>query len=186
MPMPRARTRAEALLYMSLTPCVCGEPDFDQDVDVVQVDEPRILRYFGFCARCGRSREFFFELAGPADAAGPSTLIDPGEWLMISDLYHDSLREIAESGQVTEADAPAIHEALLLAATAIDEVLAFVPEATSRVPDEAFWTDRGMAVRHALPERFERDQLTAARLQRWRDVSDFEDIHPAAVDDDSP
>lgn len=181
--MPRARTRAEAQLYMSLNPCVCGEPDFDRDVDVVQVEAPRVLRYSGFCARCGRPREFFFELAerppGRADgAAGPSSLIDAGEWLLISDLFHDSLRELAESDDITDVSASAVYDALRTAATAIDEVLAFVPDGATRVPDEAFWTDRGLAVRHAVPERFGLDQLTAARLQRWRDVSDFEDVHP--------
>lgn len=184
MPLPRARTRAEAQLYMSLNPCVCGEPDFDRDVDVVQVEQPRVLRYSGFCLRCGRPREFFFELAegsagGAADGdGGPSTLIDAGEWLLISDLFHDSLRELAESEELAEVPAPAVHDALRTAATAIDEILAFVPDGASRVPDEAFWTDRGLAVRHAVPERFGLDQLTAARLQRWRDVSDFEDVHP--------
>src|SRR5438105_292162 len=99
MPLPRARTRNEAHLYMSLVPCPCGESDFDRDVDVLSVT-PRVLHFFGRCVQCGRSREFTFEIAQPPgpDVGGaalddggpglgygdaPSTLIDAGQWMVV-------------------------------------------------------------------------------------------------------
>lgn len=188
MPTPRARTRAEAHLYIGLTPCPCGESELTPDVDVVEAGPPRLLRYFGDCPRCGRGREFFVEVtdvdAEDGYGSGRSELIDPGEWLLVSDLFHDNLRQLVESGEIADEQAPVIYDLLRTTASAVDQVLAFLPEDAPSVPETAFWTERGLAVRTARPERFDRDQLRAARMQRWRDVTDFEDAYGAAVGGD--
>jgi hypothetical protein len=201
MPMPRARTRTEAHLYMSLTGCPCGEVDFDRDVDLVQPRGPRILHFHGACTRCGRLREFWFELPDdaadepPAPRLGPdapeapdpgfgsgrSTLIDAGEWLLVSDLYDEALAELVEREDLADDQIPDIYELLLACAGAVDQALAFLPPDADRVPDDGFWTERGLAVRHALPDRFRRDELAAARSRRWQAVSDFEDVHEAPL-----
>jgi hypothetical protein len=195
MPMPRARTRSEAHVYMDLVPCPCGENEFDPDVDVLDPEPPRVLRYFGECPRCGRSREFVFELAAPpaAEPSGfvlghgdePSTIIDAGQWLLVAEMSRRVLEQLAESGEsLTAAQIPAVHDTVLLAAAAVDEIRKFLPAGASELPADAFWTEQGRAVRSVAGELLRPDELAAARARRWAAVAEFEALYGIDEDDE--
>lgn len=157
MKAPRARTTAEAHLYMELRPCECGESGFDAHSAVVADGDALLSRYSGPCARCGAKRVFHFALPEeiPAIAGGvhsfggaePSRLIDAGEWLSVAD-------EHAKRQPGTADD-------LAMAIAAMEEVLKFAPGDEEQLPGSAFWTERGRATRDAEPGRFRRDRLEA-------------------------
>lgn len=147
---------------MELHPCpACGEPEFDAVSAVRETGAGWVVRYAGACVECGRERVFEFRQPGEtrvpdegawAPGGEPSELLDAGEWLFVADTY---------------ASAPAGPEAstvdLRAAAAALDEVLKFLPDGAAALPDEAFWSERGQAVRAAEPGRFSRVRLLAAR-----------------------
>jgi hypothetical protein len=191
----RARTRDEAQLYLSLVPCACGAADFERDVDVLS-PRPRVLSFSGTCPRCGRARTSAFEVLepfapepdrprqyafGPGDT--PSSLIDAGQWLVISQLLTEQVQALA--GAVSDpADVAAGHELVQMAAAAVDEVLKFLPPEAVAVPDEAFWTEHGRALRAALPEWFDRDRLLGLQLERWRAVTGYDEAYDIDEVDD--
>jgi hypothetical protein len=154
-----ARTNAEAHLYMDLTPCACGDAAFERASSVV--DEGGVLcsRYRGPCRTCKTERVFTFELPekirppvrgtieyGGSDA---SRIIDPGQWMAVAD-HRAKLN-------------PGTVEDLQVAAAALDEILKFIPAGGERVPDHAFTSARGRAVRDTEPGRFRRIRLEAVR-----------------------
>jgi hypothetical protein len=100
----------------------------------------------------------------------PSRLVDAGQWLLAS-------LELAEDARAFMEDPNAAYDRLRAAAAAVDEILKFLPPGVDAVPDGAFWTDDGLALRAAQPEWFEQDRLVVLRLLRWRAVTDFEDTH---------
>lgn len=164
MTRPYARTNTEAHLYMELRPCRCGSPEFERQSTVI--DDAGILcsRYSGTCRSCGAAREFVFELPPTIrpirteiefGGDDPSRLLDPGEWLAVAD---DHARR-----------QPGTRRDLDIARAAVEEVLKFVPAGAERVPDDAFRTERGRAVRDAEPGRFRRTRLEAV-LGAYRDL----------------
>jgi hypothetical protein len=187
-----ARTPNEARAYLDLAGCPCRRlARLARYEAEVLAWHPRVMRFTGTCPRCGQPREADFELADPPTAPvpryafghgdGPSRLIDAGQWLVAS-------RELAEDARAIGPEDPnAAHDRLCAAAAAVDEIFRFVPPGADAVPDEAFWTNDGLALRAALPEWFERHRLVALRLLRWRAVTDFEDAYdiddPDEVDD---
>ena len=150
------RTIAEAHLYMRLRPCACGAAEFDP-VRAVTSDAGVLCgRYFGNCSSCKTPREFVFELpavqrpiAGPVSFGGsdPSRLLDAGEWL-----------DVAEDHAKRE---PGTYASLDIARAAMEEVIKFLPDGQEHVPDAAFWTEHGRAVRERQPGRFRRARLAA-------------------------
>ncbi|BCJ32406.1 hypothetical protein [Actinocatenispora sera] len=196
MSMPRARTRSEAYVYMDLVPCPCGENEFAPDVDVLDPEPPRVLRYVGECPRCGRSREFVFELAEPPAAPPtgyvlgygdePSTIIDAGQWLLVAEMCRRVLEQVADSGEsLTASQVPAVHDTVLLAAAAVDEIRKFLPAGAEELPADAFWTEQGRAVRSVAGELLRPDELAAARARRWAAVAEFEALYGIDEDDDA-
>ena len=166
---PLARTNEEAHLYMELRPCVCGETDFDATSSVAQVGGSWVSRYAGRCAECDRERVFEFrqpdEIAVPADGswapgAAPSELLDAGEWLLVADAYGSS---DADPAGLSTTAREQVRTDLAAAAAALDEVLKFLPAGADEVPEPAFWSAQGRAVRDAEPGRFRRVRLEAAR-----------------------
>src|SRR5688572_10305696 len=150
------RTSAEAHMYMDQQPCTCGDIEFDRQSAVMSDGGVLCSRYFGKCRTCGTMREFIFELPPalrpiPNEAEigsrDPSRLLDPGEWLAISEYYAK-----------LEPGTPDDHD---IARTALEEVIKFLPDGAERVPDEAFRTERGRAVRDREPGRFRRARLAA-------------------------
>ncbi len=152
------RTSEEAHAYMDQHPCACGDIEFARESAVVTEGDVLCSRYSGKCRSCGAMRELVFELPlvqrplGPRlefGGADPSRLLDPGEWMAMADYYAK-----LEPGTPDDVD---------IARAAIEEVLKFVPPGAERVPDDAFWSERGRAVRDREPGRFRRARLEAVR-----------------------
>jgi hypothetical protein len=169
MVLPVSRTSAEAHLYMDLHGCSCGQTAFARDSAVVALEDGDLARrYSGPCAGCGTEREFTFRLpAVPSMGQGyfggeePSQLIDPGEWLAVSDAYAGQAP--AETAGLTPEQVRQGRALLDRAAAALDEVLKFIPEGGETVPASAFFSDRGREVLAREPGRFRRARLAAVR-----------------------
>ncbi|MFI6791927.1 hypothetical protein ACIBG4_31820 [Nonomuraea sp. NPDC050383] len=168
MTLPVARTRDEALLHLDLTPCACGSVETPWESGVVGVAEELAVAYAGICADCGAEREYVFGLPEQETAphgwptfggAEPSQLIDAGEWLWVADQVGSSVPPDPEEGA----------RALAMARAAVEEVLKFVSEGRDRVPEQAFWTDRGLRVHAAEPGRFRVERLLVVR-DTYRDA----------------
>lgn len=151
------RTESEAHVYMDQRPCACGDVEFDR-VSVWMIDGGvPCSRYFGKCRTCSTMREFVFEspktphpITGQMEFGGsePSSLLDPGEWMTVSDRY-------AKLEPCTPKD-------LDTARAALEEVINFLPDGRDSVPEEMFRTEQGRAVRVRDPGRFGRASLAAA------------------------
>jgi hypothetical protein len=150
------RTSAEVHIYMDQRPCACGDIEFDRQSAVMTDRGVLCSRYFGRCRTCGTMREFIFELPKAQRPIGnqvefggsdPSRLLDAGEWMAISEYY-------------AKLD-PGTAEDLDIARAALEEVIKFLANGADSVPGNAFWTERGRAVRDREPGRFRRDRLAA-------------------------
>jgi hypothetical protein len=177
MPAPRARTSAEAHLYMALNPCPgCGDEQFHVAVHTTLVGGDLLTRYTGPCRTCAAAREFSFAIEDSEDSEDvddvefggpePSTLIDAGQWLTCAE------RVIASTPTtmlgVSEDEWRARRFMFRAAAESVGEVLKFIPDGAQGVPSHAFWTDDGRAARDRTPDRFRRahlDRLRAACLE---------------------
>jgi hypothetical protein len=175
MSPPLARSSVEAHMYMDLHPCECGAREFARDNDVTRSsDGTWRSEYTGACENCGRHRSFAFRVADevpiiePASWSGlehPSELLDPGEWLWVADLYGADRQPGDAPGTV-----PARLDELGFAASAIDEVLLFLPSGADVVPVSALRTGLGRQMFAADPDRFHRTELEALR-DRYRQRS---------------
>lgn len=168
--LPLARTNAEAHLYMDLRPCdACGHRGFAGHSAMVFVDGELCSNYNGSCPRCGLDRAFTFrlpeEIRLPLERDvvfgddEPSELLDAGEWLTVADLA---------AGRPDADD-----EDLALAASAIDEVLKFIPEGAEAVPPESLRTEDGREVYEREPGRFRRNRLEAVATTYRRLVAEL-------------
>ncbi|ADB32348.1 hypothetical protein Kfla_3287 [Kribbella flavida DSM 17836] len=161
-----ARTGDETLLFLELHPCPdCGSIETPWEHGLADDDGELVISYAGVCSQCGAERQYLFglperESVGPfPHFGGPeaSELLDAGQWLAVADSAAESV----------PADAPAddSHAATVMsiARAAVEEVLKFVPPGADAVPDDAFWTDDGRAVRDAEPGRFRVERLLVVR-----------------------
>ncbi|WP_405916385.1 hypothetical protein [Streptomyces sp. NBC_00728] len=159
-----ARSTQEAHLYMDLHACACGAESFERGHRLDERDGVLVAVYEGVCPRCGRTRSFAFRLtdelppAPPAfGGAEPSRIIDPGEFLWVSD------QVATETGLRLLHTPPAEHrghrEGSAFALAAVEEVLKFLPADADRVPEELFTSERGREVHDRNPRRFERAGL---------------------------
>ena len=169
------RTSEEAHVYMDQRPCTCGDIEFARESAVMTDGGVLCSRYFGNCRTCGTMREFIFELPKVQRPIGNqvefgggdrSRLLDPGEWMGISEYY-------------AKLD-PGTPDDLDIARAALEEVIKFLPDGVECVPDDAFWTERGRAVRDREPGRFRRSRL-AAVLDVYRTLLAKQDLVRAAV-----
>jgi hypothetical protein len=157
---------------MQLHPCpTCGTV-FEPSSAVVLIDGVLASRFSAPCPVCGQMREFTFRLPDQVLMPDPdriffgrpgevSELIDPGEWLLVSDQYARSV-----PAQLSGLDPDSLAQArraLTAAVSALDEVLNFIPAGAEEVPQQAFWTERGRARYAAEPTRFRRTRLSARR-----------------------
>ncbi|GAA4698699.1 hypothetical protein [Phytohabitans rumicis] len=174
-----ARTSAEAHLYMELRPCqACGESAFEPSSSIIEADGDLASRYSGACPSCGAAREFTFRLPDdiplPSDddpSFGddrPSELLDAGEWLWLGDVLASDAP--ADPAGLAAPERRLARMDLLTAASALAEVLKFVPPDADAVPPQALWSERGRAVYAAEPGRFRRLRLEAVR-DVYRDVA---------------
>lgn len=151
------RTNAEAHIYMDQHPCpTCGDIEFDRNSAVMTDGDVLCARYFGTCRTCHNQREFIFELppqqrpiGNQVEFGGPdrSRILDAGEWMAISE-YYAKLH-------------PGTPEDLDIARAALEEVIKFLPDGVESVPETAFWSEKGRAVRTREPGRFRRARLAA-------------------------
>ncbi|TWD84384.1 hypothetical protein FB561_5571 [Kribbella amoyensis] len=162
-----ARTGDETLLYLELHPCPdCGTIETPWEHGLVESDGELVISYAGICATCGAERQYLFglpetESVGPFPNFGgpePSELIDAGEWMAVADRAAGSVPAGADLAGDQEAAV-----VLQVARAAVEEVLKFVPAGADAVPDNAFWTDDGQAVRAAEPGRFRLERLLVVR-----------------------
>jgi hypothetical protein len=162
-----ARSAQEAHTYMDLHACACGAAGFERQHRLENRDGVLVSVYEGACAQCGRTRSFEFTLSEdrpPAPPAfggpEPSRIIDPGEFLWISD------RVSAEAGRQLLSTPPAEHRqvrpATAYAIAALEEVAKFLPDGADRIPQDRFVSERGRAMYAQDPTRFTRKDITAA------------------------
>jgi hypothetical protein len=158
-------------MYLDLHPCErCGEPGFKWSVhEAAERNGQRISSYEGECPGCGTRRRFEFVVLDPnippptLGGAEPSTIIDPGEFYEIA-VLSATVAEVGPNASPEEvADA---YDAAADAAATVEEVLKFIPPGATAVPEEAFTSARGQAVRAADPSRFERDALEGVLAER--------------------
>lgn len=179
-----ARSSPECRLYMDLHACSCGETGFEAGHVLREDPEGRLVAvYRGTCPRCGLPRQFTFVLDDavpppPPAFGGPaaSRIICPGEFLLVADQAASSVTLVPESSADPEPSADpspapessadperAAHAriALATAIAAIEEVLKFIPEGASSVPEAAVTSQAGRAAYAREPGRFSRPRLEA-------------------------
>lgn len=193
--LPYVRTYNEAILYIRLRPCGCGETEAAwQHVALTLDDAP--ARYFtGPCATCGRRREFTVAMPEDqqprpdvvfGDGAGSSRVIDPGEWLAISDMYGDTAEGLLGDEEFGGDDVAVVHYSLSARVSAVDETLKFLPANAESVPEWYFRSVPGRAVFEAAPARFGREALLAERAALWANLERFVKDYYDAPGDDGP
>jgi hypothetical protein len=169
MSLRLARTNSEAYLYMSRQPCeTCGVSGFQPERSASEtVDGVLARRYMGACPSCGLWREFVFRVPDnpsvPVDDGRsfgderPSELLDPGEWLELSDAM---LTEVPDSPVgLTDAQRRAAYGALEAGIAALEEVRKFVRPGADSVSPFAFWTERGRRLSLDSRWRFDAERL---------------------------
>lgn len=169
--LPVARSESEAYLYILLRPCErCGEAEFAPPLELGSAGEHLVGRCAGPCAGCGVRREFVFRL-DLVDSGSPeerifgdarrSSLVDPGEWLWLSDRMVATVPpEPAELAAEPRREAA---DHLRTAAAAVSEAIKFIPDGHDGVPYAAFTSERGRGVHAQQPGRFRRVRLEADR-----------------------
>jgi Fe-S cluster biogenesis protein NfuA len=169
MSLRLVRSDNEAFLFMELNPCLCGDPAIATSGEVVERLGQLAVEYRGACRRCGRVREFVFRLPEDGEPAPenawsagqqPSELLDAGEWRWVADRLASWPTDLSELSPEQRQRAL---EDTAAAASAIDEVLKFLPPGVEEVPESAFWSPRGRQVRAEEPGQFQRFRLEAAR-----------------------
>ncbi|GAB3160520.1 hypothetical protein GCM10027290_66660 [Micromonospora sonneratiae] len=190
-PLP-ARTYGEVHAYLDMHPCQCGAVQFPRGQMSVLASDERgvVVHYAGPCDECGQPREHTFRLPQrpglpPGEpyrfsyvGDGPSELLDPGEWVAVSQAYGavaDAVAEAmaAEPGDPDPAERTAAVEMLTMAVNALDEAAKFFPPDAETLPTSAFWTANGHDVRRSAPEWFERRHLAEQRFKRWQQLTGF-------------
>jgi hypothetical protein len=180
--LPYVRTYNEAILFIRLRPCGCGETEAAWQHVALSLDDAPARYFTGVCPGCGRAREF--TLAMPAEAEprpdvvfgdGPrnSRVIDPGEWVSVSDRYGERVDELLSDSEFDAGDVEVVQYALSARVSALDEVLKFLPARANDVPEWLFRSVTGRAVFEAAPARFGRDALFAERAALWDNLERF-------------
>lgn len=202
-PVRPARTYGEAHVYMDLRPCECGSASFPRgQLAVAANDKDGVtVGFAGPCDDCDRPRAFAFRLpprrgvptespylfSYPGDR--PSELLDAGEWFGVAEGYAaiaDAVEEAADDAATTggagrdEAADPDLEDGikvLTCAASAVDEVLRFVPPGAEVLPPAALWTEEGRERYARDPDRFRRASLERWRAERRRRLAEFAGRH---------
>jgi len=174
-----ARSPQESHLYIDLHGCVCGTTQFGREHRLEDRDGVLVSVYEGVCPWCGRTRSFEFTISDdrppmPPTFGGPepSRIIDPGEFLWISDQVstESGLRllntPLAEHHEVRPATAYAI--------AALEEVAKFLPEDADQISEDCFTSERGREMHAKDPTRFTRQEITAALELKQRVLADID------------
>jgi hypothetical protein len=173
MPMLRARTIVEAHLYLDLlrSDGRLGEEDPGDPDGWTSLTEGPVSWTLLADGAGGRFEPFGITIAyrdlaearrtGIRFGTRTSTLIDAGQWAELGEAFAE---QAIEAGLAAAGDGgrEELDEALAAWDFAIDvagEALRFLPDGADTLPDAAFWTDRGRALREDDPGRFTRDAL---------------------------
>jgi hypothetical protein len=103
-----------------------------------------------------------------------STLIDAAQWQELGAEYAEQAIEAGLAAAGAPGDRHLREEAVLSWQFAVDvaaEALRFLPDGADELPDSAFWSDRGRAVRRADPGRFTRSALVR-RVEVYQQLRD--------------
>lgn len=188
-----ARSYDEAHLYMLLRPCDCGETELDPRRHLYRQGDAWIQEYSGFCPNCGRERRFSFRMPaelppmgipryGPDDE--PSQLLDPGEWLVVSDGYAERAEEILARDRTGAADRARARGLLAAAVAALDEVVKFVPDGAGEVPSAAFRRRSSAELRQSAGDRFGTGDLAGRRAMLTGLLAELADVGGQGVSDE--
>ena len=180
MARPIARSIDEAHLYLSLQPCQrCGTNGGAWQDGYADDEGAPARRYLADCPGCGERRGDIFRLPEKAGEPRPddpwffgghepSQLFDAGEWSMLAST---ALKDGA-APPGPEASGGGRMRSFALVVAAFEEMLKFIPAGFDEVPESAFWTGRGQAVRREKPHCFTRDYLTSRRLAFQAELDD--------------
>lgn len=176
--MLEARSNAEAHLYMDLHPCPCGETNFDRSSTLVEHHGDLISIYEGRCKGCEAMRRFEIKMPDELPPFGdgvvyggpePSMIIDPGQFLWVSDQH--ARRAPKSLSGLDDRDKRAARRNMQIAIAALEEVLKFIPDGDDRVPAAAFHSALGRKIYNQEPGRPTRARLEAV-IGAYRDVLD--------------
>ncbi|MFL1426561.1 MULTISPECIES: hypothetical protein [unclassified Nocardiopsis] len=134
--------------------------------------------YRAHCANCSEAAVFEFEFVGGAPVPGgaiggpePSRIIDPGEFLWLSD--RAASRVPVDLTGLTSEEMHVGRRIMKDAIALLEEVLKFIPEGADGVPSDAFFSDLGKTLDVTAPERFRRGDIEE-RLAGYRaGLADF-------------
>jgi hypothetical protein len=131
-------------------------------------------RYDLTCTSCGAERRFIFRVPDwPLNVGGfggdsPSEIIDAGQWIWWAGRAAGAY--VARPSPVEEQRRRRVG-AMEEAVAAMEEILKFIPGREPTVPDTAFWTPEGRAIRDREPGRFRRYRLEVV-LDSYRGALD--------------
>jgi hypothetical protein len=108
------------------------------------------------------------------DGDQPSEIIDPGEWLGVSDLYGQRAEEVLNDENFGgPGDVDEVYFSLSARVSALDEILKFLPPNAELMPEWLCRSITGRAVFEANPNRFARDALLAERAALQANLDRF-------------
>jgi hypothetical protein len=177
VPDLRARTLVEAHLFINLTLAggIASEEvtrDYERWTTLTEGTDAWTLRFDGPPQAAGGeiieveipyASETEARDAGSRFGIGPSELLDPGQWQLVSAGYaRRVVQEDLEFGEdPTDRDQyESVVKGWEYARDTTAEVVKFLPAGVDEVPSAAFWTEMGRAVHEREPERFTRSRLT--------------------------
>lgn len=180
-----ARSTQEAHLYMDLHACECGAKDFEREHRLEERDGALVAVYEGVCPQCGRTRSYAFLMADelpPAPptfgGAEPSRIIDPGEFLWVSDqVGTDAGLRLLNVPPAEQREHRASFEYGL---AALDEVIKFLPEGADSIPEDRFTSERGRELYRKDPTRFDRVWLLDSQARKRRILAGIDQFSPPA------
>jgi len=173
----RARTFAEAYVYLELNADTSEPVDYAQPHEVRRVGDERHMEWTTPTAAGPERIRIVVPVPPPGEfeRAGrygfgdePSTLIDPGGWRTLEVAADRQAAVVMQGDSTVEAFQLALEE-LSAAIGAVDEQVKFLPPGAERVPESAFFTVAGREVWTREPEAFVRTRLMADGM-RYREL----------------
>jgi hypothetical protein len=161
-----ARSYPEAFEYILFAMGDCEHGVAIEETAIAAHGDRFARTYLATCEAEGIRREFTF-VTDPVPQGvrwsygygpEPSQLIDAGGWFLV---FSREVRRVREL-QIRQEQAPDLETveeivgALGRAWAALQEILRFLPDGVEELPDPAFWTEQGRAVRREVPDEFSR------------------------------